>query len=1053
MTKNLSVMWKEYAASIGKSVSDLTAAEKRQAEYNGILAETASQMGDAAKYAGSYGGAVAALEANQLRANQAVGAAAQEVLRPFVEQLGEAAGRMADFAEQNPALVAGFAGAAVAGTAATAVFFGWKLAADKLKASLAALAATSGGLSAAMGWIGLIAGAVGGIAALIAAAAGAEDAAEKVERLNSSLKTVSQTSARAEAAFAVLEDGTASTKALADAKASLAELFPELVVGYNSEGQAILASNGLIEQRIALLREEQQEAAKAARQAAEEALAGKQRQEERAREALSKTNALIEAYEEKRDAGYVGYDGLLDGLYERQLEEQKALSQAAAERQTALEGLYSYELAALGELDEAQQLAAEKAMEYAAAQQMGAEEFSAYLNEQINDSAALSRARAELARREQTVAEAAEETKKSFATLSEALKDSAASQTVEQCVAVMEDWRSSTGDVQKASKELSRTINMNAEEIAENLGLIAAWAKGDEEAFYDLLAAQVEALGLEVSPDGVTGAISQIIAAANGGSSAAQELVSVLEQLGAVKTVTVNSYGKTITIPTLKGSGSGGGSAGSGKERGGGGGSSRQKAWEEELEQLQHRAALGEDVADREIAALERILEKEKLTTQERRKLEEQLYSAKQERLQKELDSRLSLYSEIAALDEAEVRQRTQALEELLSREELTAQERADTERELNELRLASDGDYLSDYLENLEAQLKNDQLSAGQRKQVWEAYTEARIAQLARIAQAEENARSAAAEVGSQLVSALRSKYSEARSAALDALSAQKSAAQAAANARIEAINAERDAQLAAIEEEISALDALLAAKKRQTEDENDQDALARMKASLAYEKDEYNRLQLAQQIARKEQEIADKLWERDISDQKAALKAKQEAVREEANAQAKALQEQLSATEAYYAAQSAAAQAYYDEKLTNYSLVCEALELMSGGHEEEMQALLERYNKENITIASALTQELYDTFRESFEGIVSEAERMSRRVQEEIANALRAQERLKSAVSSAASAMTGQRAAGTTTVVNVQAQKGTVSAYEVLVMDDATGAALSKKIGKVGS
>lgn len=47
VTKNVSVMWAEYARSIGKGVSSLSQAEKRTAEYNGILLETEGLIGNA----------------------------------------------------------------------------------------------------------------------------------------------------------------------------------------------------------------------------------------------------------------------------------------------------------------------------------------------------------------------------------------------------------------------------------------------------------------------------------------------------------------------------------------------------------------------------------------------------------------------------------------------------------------------------------------------------------------------------------------------------------------------------------------------------------------------------------------------------------------------------------------------------------------------------------------------------------------------------------------------------------------------------------------------
>jgi hypothetical protein len=61
VTKNVSMMWKEYAAQINKSVADLSQAEKRQAEFNGVLAETEGQLGNAALAANGVDGANARL--------------------------------------------------------------------------------------------------------------------------------------------------------------------------------------------------------------------------------------------------------------------------------------------------------------------------------------------------------------------------------------------------------------------------------------------------------------------------------------------------------------------------------------------------------------------------------------------------------------------------------------------------------------------------------------------------------------------------------------------------------------------------------------------------------------------------------------------------------------------------------------------------------------------------------------------------------------------------------------------------------------------------------
>lgn len=61
VTKNVSVMWKEYAVTIGTTADKLTLAQKRQAEYNGIMIETEAQVGNAALAADSLTGAEARL--------------------------------------------------------------------------------------------------------------------------------------------------------------------------------------------------------------------------------------------------------------------------------------------------------------------------------------------------------------------------------------------------------------------------------------------------------------------------------------------------------------------------------------------------------------------------------------------------------------------------------------------------------------------------------------------------------------------------------------------------------------------------------------------------------------------------------------------------------------------------------------------------------------------------------------------------------------------------------------------------------------------------------
>lgn len=87
VTKNVSQMWKEYAAQIGVGVGELTQAQKRQAEYNGILAETEGQLGNAAIASDGLVGA----QARMNKATKDAATAFGQLLTPAVTGAANAA--------------------------------------------------------------------------------------------------------------------------------------------------------------------------------------------------------------------------------------------------------------------------------------------------------------------------------------------------------------------------------------------------------------------------------------------------------------------------------------------------------------------------------------------------------------------------------------------------------------------------------------------------------------------------------------------------------------------------------------------------------------------------------------------------------------------------------------------------------------------------------------------------------------------------------------------------------------------------------------------------
>ncbi|MDD3410522.1 MAG: hypothetical protein PHY12_06900 [Eubacteriales bacterium] len=174
VTKNVSVMWKEYAKSIGVSVDSLTQAQKIEAEYQGILQETTAQVGDLKKMSEGLAGAQAEAGMQGERAYRALG----EAMTPLVEAGAQLETTLfksiAETAEACPALAAGLTSSA---TAMTALVAG--------ASALKALGNLFGGMSAIKSILtpmGLAAAAVGLLATAWTAYSKAQEADAQAEK-------------------------------------------------------------------------------------------------------------------------------------------------------------------------------------------------------------------------------------------------------------------------------------------------------------------------------------------------------------------------------------------------------------------------------------------------------------------------------------------------------------------------------------------------------------------------------------------------------------------------------------------------------------------------------------------------------------------------------------------------------------------------------------------------------------------------------------------------------------------------------------------------------
>ena len=851
VTKNVAVMWEEYAATIGKSAANLTQAEKRQAEYNGIMQETAYQVGDAARYAEEFAGKQAALEAATLRVNQALGASVQGALTPLLEAVTPLVDALAGWIERNPELTAGIVAATTAGVALTAVVAG-------AIPMVTGLAAAFGTLQASMGVVGAISLAIGALAAFAVACSNAktpaEELAEELEGLKNEMQTLGEASASAEEAFAVLESGTATTEEIAAAKKALAAAIPDVVIGYDNEGNAILATNDILREHIELLRKEREAKLQSARAAAQEMADTAQLEVEAAQyrlDVLREERAETEQYyadmlkyaqnysEEQRALLESYRDDALQQNTQAQAEAAQELADARMQASLKLQEQYALENELLGERDAATQLAMEHTMELATQQQLSGEEYLALLQQTLADEQQMAAYREEAAaaaREEAAAVEELADAQDALDTAKSATEQQRAAKQMRAYVEEVKNGTKGTATYNKAVEELAEAYDWLYPNIEQNIDAISDLvAQQEDEAQKAVILARNAIDGLIKSQN----AIIQLETASAEAKAEAVSLISVLSQLrNAMTGLLIDGSLPEISVPSVSSGGGGGG----------GGGGSEKSRWEMELEELEHYAALGQDVTEQQIAAIRRILEEEKLSTEERWRLEEELYD-KESAL---IEDKISLYKDLTNLTTEEAAQQAAALQYMLQTYALSTEERAALTEQLNETKKALDGDYLRDYIAHLEQILAAEQLNAAQRKNVLNEIMQARIQLMQR----------------------------------------EQEAMQESISAQISAIEAERDAQIAAIDKEIEALDKLLEQRKRLQQEEEDEDALRRLQESLKYEKDDYNRQQLEKQIEQKQKEIADREFEQNIQDQKDALKAEQDAIRERAQAQIEGLQ-----------------------------------------------------------------------------------------------------------------------------------------------------------------
>lgn len=165
VTKNLSVMQKEYAASIGTTAGRLTDAQKIQAAYYGFMREGAIFTGNADEAMQGFTGSQNRFTQATNEATVALGEAFTPVVQETLEALTPVIIGLADFVTENQALVSGLATGTAGVLAFVTVLATVPPALALIKAGITALGASAGPIGLAIVAIGALAGGIGALVA------------------------------------------------------------------------------------------------------------------------------------------------------------------------------------------------------------------------------------------------------------------------------------------------------------------------------------------------------------------------------------------------------------------------------------------------------------------------------------------------------------------------------------------------------------------------------------------------------------------------------------------------------------------------------------------------------------------------------------------------------------------------------------------------------------------------------------------------------------------------------------------------------------------------
>lgn len=172
-----------------------------------------------------------------------------------------------------------------------------------------------------------------------------------------------------------------------------------------------------------------------------------------------------------------------------------------------------------------------------------------------------------------------------------------------------------------------------------------------------------------------------------------------------------------------------------------------------------------------------------------------------------------------------------------------------------------------------------------------------------------------------------------------------------------IEAWERWSDETTAAIQAQIDALEEKEEAEERAEEEAEHLRKIEKLEASLPYEKDEYNRKQILNQIEKAKEELQALYAEWAHEDQIKALEQEMEAIEKKAEEEIEKLEEE-----------SERIDTVYDKMTESASLAAEAQKMLMAGNQQEILDLISAYAPDYEATGRSLGEKLFDGFKAAF-------------------------------------------------------------------------------------